>query len=546
MVFDTPSPTPSTHVSTLANDRLLTFDRMFTSTDSSAIELPLSDERDLFQIESTKQQQQQQQPSKWKMMSKRRQSCSSDMYATASRYHRFKPLPPPLPSSSSSTLNQFSSSDGTLPTQSSLFSSFNKFSHDDMKFYSNPSAHITTRRSTTDCNDLSTNIIRRSTDQTNQNLLAIVDEESRDSIWSSSDSQSNRSLSMFYSHPSITPSSSMSSFNSRSNSTDLHTSFYQNTPQTPKTFSSSSSSGYDSTIPTTDSSLNSIPDHLLFSSPDSIIMPPPSTIPSLDEHHPPTNTDRNLVEQFIDLHLQKQTSFDRDSNYSPPSSFSSTSSSFLSQAPLSTINSPLCCRKCVNNENEQNQLSSDTEDDSQSTTITVNLLPLQQQQSQNKRPRSLPIAIQQPKGNHDHHHQTNNDDNDDDDDDDASDESLQNSLTCHCSTNSSRKKRFRTCEFHQPTTNGVFSENTLISTTTDKLHIDFKDLDEQTLSEQTTGLKTQKNSLEHFIMSPTDKVRVQMKYPSMNNDKESETKSVRAKQNLCLMNFERFFFVYLE
>ena len=47
-------------------------------------------------------------------------------------------------------------------------------------------------------------------------------------------------------------------------------------------------------------------------------------------------------------------------------------------------------------------------------------------------------------------------------------------------------------------------------------------------------------------MSPTDKVRVQMKYPSMNNDKESETKSVRAKQNLCLMNFERFFFVYLE
>ena len=241
-----------------------------------------------------------------------------------------------------------------------------------------------------------------------------------------------------------------------------------------------------------------------------------------------TNSDRNLVEQFIDLHLQKQTSFEQDVVYSPPSSFSSSSSSFLSQAPISTVNSPICCRKCVNNDDDKNQLSSDTEDDSQSTTIIINLLPLQQQQQQNKRPRSLPIAIQQPKGvTLDNH---NN--NDDDEDDDESDNSLQNSLPCHCSLVPSRKKRFRTCDFNQQpllnaTTppNGLYSENTLITTTTDKLHIDLKDIDDQNNNEQ-SSIKQQKNSLEHFIMSPTDKVRVQMKYPPLNNDKEGDLRSV--------------------
>jgi hypothetical protein len=331
----------------------------------------------------------------------------------------------------------------------------------------------------------------------------------------------------------MTPCSSISSFNSQSNSNDLHASsssssqysssisFYNDIPQTPKTFSSSS--GYESNLPISDSSLNSIPDHLFLSSPDSIIMPPPP-VPSPKL---PTNSDRNLVQQFIDLHLQKQTSFDQDVVYSPPSSFSSSSSSFLSQAPISTINSPICCRKCVNNE-DKNQLSSDTEDDSQSTTINTNLLPLQQQQQQNKRPRSLPIAIQQPKGvtidnNHD----------EDEDDDDELDNSLQNSLTCHCSIISSRKKRFRTCELnHQPlsstatSANGLFAKNTLITTTTiNKLHIDLKDIDDQNKNEQST-IKQQKNSLEHFIMSPTDKVKVQMKYPPLNNDNESDIKSV--------------------
>jgi len=345
-------------------------------------------------------------------------------------------------------------------------------------------------------------------------------------------------LAMFYSDPSMTPCSSISSFNSHSNSNDLHASsssssqysssisFYNDLSEAPKTFSSSS--GYESNIPISDSSLNSIPDHLFLSSPDSIIMPPPP-VPTPKLTTTITNSDRNLVEQFIDLHLQKQTSFDQDVVYSPPSSFSSSSSSFLSQAPISTINSPICCRKCVNNE-EKNQLSSDTEDDSQSTTITTNLLPLQQQQQlQNKRPRSLPIAIQQPKGI-----TIENNTNDDDDDDyDESDNSLQNSLTCHCSIISSRKKRFRTSELnHQPllnigkSANGLFSENTLITTTTDKLHIDLKNLDdENNLNEQST-IKQQKNSLEHFIMSPTDKVKVQMKYPPLNNDKESDIKSV--------------------
>ncbi len=334
----------------------------------------------------------------------------------------------------------------------------------------------------------------------------------------------------------MTPCSSISSFNSHSNSNDLHASsssssqysssvsFYNDTPKT-----HSSSSGYESNLPVSDSSLNSIPDHLFLSSPDSIIMPPPPVpSPKLT-----TNSDRNLVEQFIDLHLQKQTPFDQDVVYSPPSSFSSSSSSFLSQAPISTMNSPICCRKCVNNE-EKNQLSSDTEDDSQSTTIITNLLPSQQQQQQNKRPRSLPIAIQQPKGVpiENNNNNNKNDDDDYDDDDDELDNSLQDSLTCHCSIISSRKKRFRTCELnHQPilnagtSANGLFSENTLISTTTDKLHIDLKDIDVQNNNEQ-SNMKQQKNSLEHFIMSPTDKVKVQMKYPPLNNDKEGDIKSV--------------------
>jgi hypothetical protein len=183
MVFDTSPPASSS-----STDRVFSLDRMFNPSHSSAIELPLSDERDLLQIEAANKQQQQQQPSKWKMMTKRRQSCTNDMYATASRYHRLKPPP---------TINHLSSSDETLTSTSPFFSSFekypNKFSHDDMKYFPNPSALITTRRSTTDCNDL-TNLNRRSMEPTNHTLLTIVDEESRDSIWPPSGKTKNKSF----------------------------------------------------------------------------------------------------------------------------------------------------------------------------------------------------------------------------------------------------------------------------------------------------------------------------------------------------------------
>ncbi len=73
MVFDTISPS----------------DHMFESS-SSIIEQPLSDERDLSQIESAK----------CKIISKKQQNCTNDMYAITNRYHRLKP----------STINTLSSS----------------------------------------------------------------------------------------------------------------------------------------------------------------------------------------------------------------------------------------------------------------------------------------------------------------------------------------------------------------------------------------------------------------------------------------------------
>jgi hypothetical protein len=169
MVFDTSSP-PASSSST---DRGVSLDRMFNS---SAIELPLSDERDLSQIEAAHRQQ----PAKWKMVSKRRQSCTNDMYATAaSRYHRFKPP---------SVLNPISASEETVPSSTPFFASVDKchskYPNDDVKSPPTSSASITTRRSTTDCNNLFT-MNRRATqgETTNPQLLAIVDEESRDSIW---------------------------------------------------------------------------------------------------------------------------------------------------------------------------------------------------------------------------------------------------------------------------------------------------------------------------------------------------------------------------
>jgi len=106
------------------------------------------------------------------------------------------------------------------------------------------------------------------------------------------------------------------------------------------------------------------------------------------------------------------------------------------------------------------------QDDSQLTTISI--------EQENIRPRSLPIAIQQSK--------IIDIDND--------------SSSCHCTLNFSQKKTFRTGE---------------LITTNSELHI----------NEQLTI--NQKNSLEHFIMSPTDKVKIQMKY------QENDIKNVKIK-----------------
>ena len=176
MVFDT-SPTRSSS----SNIRLLSFERMFPPSDSTVIDLPLSDERELSQIEASQKQQQTQAP-KWKMISKRRQSCTNDMYASAaSRYHRLKTTTP---------TNPLLTSDDTLP--SPLVSNLDKFQlknpTDDLKCVPNSSSSsIVSRRSTTDCNDLLSFHQRPSQSESNNtNLLAIVDEELRDSTWPSS------------------------------------------------------------------------------------------------------------------------------------------------------------------------------------------------------------------------------------------------------------------------------------------------------------------------------------------------------------------------
>ena len=172
----------------------------------------------------------------------------------------------------------------------------------------------------------------------------------------------------------------------------------------------SSSSGYDS-------SFTSIPDHLLVSSSSS---------------SPPPRDDCHFVEEFLHLQLDTRSS-------SPPSSLSSLSS----QEPNSTINSPSCCRKCLDN----NHGSSDTDDDSQSTTISTDYL------SSQLRPRSLPITIQQPKNS-------------------LNEEQIEiDSSFCQCTNE--------------------------------------------------TSTSAEKYPLEHFIMSPTDRVKIQMKY------QENDVKYVR-------------------
>ena len=172
MVFDTSSPP----VNSSSTDRVLSLDHMFNSPNSTSIELPLSDERDLSQIEGVNRQQ----PSKWKMVSKRRQSCTNDRHLLTSRHHRLK---------STTTANHLlSSSDETLSSssKSTCFSTHDKFHNkslsNNIKYFPTQSSLIKARRSTTDCNNL-IDIHRRPLEQTNNTLLTMVDEETTDPIW---------------------------------------------------------------------------------------------------------------------------------------------------------------------------------------------------------------------------------------------------------------------------------------------------------------------------------------------------------------------------
>jgi len=128
--------------------------------------------------------------------------------------------------------------------------------------------------------------------------------------------------------------------------------------------------------------------------------------------------------------------------------------------------------------------------------MKTNFLPLQQ------RPRSLPIAIQQPKN-------VLNDD-----------EINNNSSFCPCTINSSQKNHFLPYE--------------LLATTSEN-GIELRSNEQPKIN--------QKNSLEHFIMSPTDKVKIQMKY------QENDIKNVnilKKKINLLKEIFHSYFQIELK
>ena len=210
----------------------------------------------------------------------------------------------------------------------------------------------------------------------------------------------------------------------------------------------SSSSGYDS-------SFNSMSDQLSSSSSDSSNTP-----------------DCNFVGQVINLQRQRQSLYDRNISPLQILSLSFLSSSSISQEQISSINSCIYCPK-----------SNDAEDDSQLGTISTSLSSIQRG---SELPRSLPIAIQQPKRVFN---------------DDETDSSSPHNFLYPYSINESQKKRFRTCEVNAAiSTNGRFSENDVIITSFDQLHVN------EPMSVNPN------NSLEHFIISRTDKVKLQMKY----------------------------------
>ncbi|CAF4461579.1 unnamed protein product [Rotaria sp. Silwood2] len=161
--------------------------------------------------------------------------------------------------------------------------------------------------------------INQSLQQIEQNIVTNVNQGSTDSLWQSSDEHhlsisptKSLSITEFYPNSSTTSYSSSCSISSSDLSLINNDSDHVDKPDM-KTLLSTSSSGYES-------SLNSNTDHFFPSSPDSILI-----------------SNCNLVEQFIDVHLPKQSSFNHDIISSSASSLSSSSSSFFSRNLISTI-----------------------------------------------------------------------------------------------------------------------------------------------------------------------------------------------------------------
>ncbi|CAF0904570.1 unnamed protein product, partial [Didymodactylos carnosus] len=253
----------------------------------------------------------------------------------------------------------------------------------------------------------------------------------------------------------------------------------------------------------------------------------------------------SLVEQLNDLSIKKQN--DNNYTYSPLSSLSSSPSSYTtSQTPIATtpalenennLISGVCCPKCLKFSNTTKFIVGASDDEEQQS--------LYQNQ---KRPRSLPIPINGATiGGTNHSNYRHLFQDKDDEQEDESSFSCSNfdntdhegilsylSRTCACG---SKKKKFRTNDDDDgddddlakndknmeqiPTAisaNATF--NCLLPQQQNKLHIDMPtNNDDQEENHDDVSALKMKKKLEHFIMSPTDKVKIPMKFPVSNKDK---------------------------
>ncbi|CAF0826671.1 unnamed protein product [Didymodactylos carnosus] len=267
----------------------------------------------------------------------------------------------------------------------------------------------------------------------------------------------------------------------------------------------------------------------------------------------------SLVDKLNDLSIKKQN--DTNSICSPLSSLSSSSSSYTtSLVPISTtitttekennLTSDICCRKCLKFSNSTKFLIGASDDEEQ-----------QQNEKQpstyqnQKRPRSLPIPINGTAvggSSHSNNQHLFEDDDDEEQENETSfscssfDNTDQEGIlsylsgTCACR---SKKKKFRTdddddlrksninMEQISTATSANATFNCFLSQQQNKLHIvmPINHKDEAEKHDHCASLKM-KRKLEHFIMSPTDKVKVPMKFPIVNknnsddNEKDNELK----------------------